>query len=492
MRITKLALFLLLGTLVGSRMAHSRPSDRGDGRGDARGSDRGEGRGDSRAGDRRAGDRGNRAAQEDAGQAGTRYFHQRLSRYGRWGRHARYGEVWRPRVAAGWRPYTTGHWVYTDYGWTWAADEPWGWAPFHYGRWYHESGLGWGWVPGNVWAPAWVDWRNGGGYVGWAALPPEVGFTAGVGVSFGGFDSNAALVPSYYCFVPERAILEPRLGTFIASSTRNVEIIRGTANINGIAVVDNRVVNQGVSVQRIEQLSGRAVARVQLGNQAAFYQPGVVTNAARQTRSESFVNRPAPRAASAPTPLVVAGSRTANGRQVLDAQSARRNAQPGATVRGQSRSATLPNQGQNGRNSASRSRTQHASSNQATQSIQGHGSGGTVARSHATAMNPPPHGAQQASARSTRSNTPPRQVVGANTPHGTQRSSARPNQPPRHVASANPPPHGTRQGSARSNPPPPRHVAVASPQPAHAPVQARQPPPPSKEQPQVQKQRPTR
>jgi len=487
MRITKLALFLLLGTLVGSRMAYSQRSDQGDSRGDGRGDARGDDRGDARAGYR-----GDGAAQDDAGQAGTQYFHQRLSPYGRWGRHARYGEVWRPRVAAGWRPYTTGHWVYTDYGWTWVADEPWGWAAFHYGRWYHDAGLGWGWVPGNVWAPAWVDWRNGGGYVGWAALPPEVGFTVGVGVSFGGFDLNAALVPTYYCFVPERAILEPRLGTFIASPTRNVEIIRGTTNINGIAVVNNRVVNQGVSVQRIEQVSGRAVPRVQVGNQAAFYQPGVVTNAARQTRSESFVNRPALRAASAGTPLIAAGSRTANGHQALNTQSTKRSDQPGATARGQSRSATLPNQGQNGRNNVSRSRTQHASSNPSTTRTQARTSGGTVARSHAAATNPPPHRTQQASARS---NTPPRHVVGANTPHGTQQSSARPNSPPRHVASANPPQHGARQGPARSNPPAPRHVAVASQHPAHAPAQARplhQPPPATKGQPQAQKQQPKR
>jgi hypothetical protein len=56
-----------------------------------------------------------------------------------------------------------------------------------------------------------------------------------------------------------------------------------------------------MSVQRIEQVSGRAVPRVRVGSQAAFYRPAVVANAARQTRSESFVNRPAPRAASAGT-----------------------------------------------------------------------------------------------------------------------------------------------------------------------------------------------
>jgi hypothetical protein len=376
MRITKLALFLLLGTLVGSRMAHSQPSDRP-----------GDGRDDAQAGDRGGGD--------GQGDAGTRYFHQRLSPYGQWGTHSSYGEVWRPRVAAGWRPYTTGHWVYTDYGWTWAADEPWGWAPFHYGRWYHDASQGWGWVPGNVWAPAWVDWRNGGGYAGWAALPPEAGYTVGVGISFGGgFDLSAALVPSYYCFVPERSILEPRLGSFLVSPERNAEIFRGSSNIHGIAVVNGRVFNQGMSVQRIEQVSGRAVPRVQVAKQAAFYRPAAVSNAARQNGSESFVNRPAPRAASAGT----------TNRQAPSARSAKGNAAPGATGRGQSRSATLPNQGQNGHSAVSRSQTQRASSNHATPPTQGRNSSGTVARSHAAAVKPPQHRTQQAPARS---NPPP-------------------------------------------------------------------------------------
>jgi len=454
MRTTKLALFLLLGTLVGSRMAHSQPSGRqddgrGDGRGDARGDARGDVQGDG----------------DGQGDAGTQYFHQRLSPYGRWETHASYGEVWRPRVAAGWRPYTTGHWVYTDYGWTWAADESWGWAPFHYGRWYRDPSLGWGWVPGNVWAPAWVDWRNGGGYVGWAALPPEAGFSVGVGVSFGGFDLNAA---SNYCFVPERSILEPRLGTFLVAPTRNAEILRGSSNIQGIGVVNGRVFNQGMSVQRIEQLRGSAVPRVRVANQAAFYRPAVVANAARQIKSETFVNRPAPRAASVPT-----------------------RAAPGASTRGQSRSAILPNQGQNSHNTVSRTRTQRASSNHASPPTQARNSGAAAARSHAASVKPPQRRAPQGSARS---NPPPRHVVGANpSQHGTQRSSATQNPPPRHVASANAPQRGTQQGSARSNPPP-RHAAVATPHPAHAPAQAkpRQPPPPGQAQPQGQQPRSTR
>src|SRR5262249_9665415 len=59
-----------------------------------------------------------------------------LDDYGTWRTVPRYGHVWCPRVANGWRPYRQGHWVWVDpYGWTWVSDEPWGWAPYHYGTW---------------------------------------------------------------------------------------------------------------------------------------------------------------------------------------------------------------------------------------------------------------------------------------------------------------------------------------------------------------------
>ena len=37
-------------------------------------------------------------------------FHEALSPYGKWERHFRWGEVWRPaHVSPSWRPYTVGH-----------------------------------------------------------------------------------------------------------------------------------------------------------------------------------------------------------------------------------------------------------------------------------------------------------------------------------------------------------------------------------------------
>jgi hypothetical protein len=99
-------------------------------------------------------------------------FQQGLSPYGQWLNVGAYGPVWRPNVAAGWRPYYYGHWVWTHEGWLWVSDEPWGWGPYHYGRWFFDASYGWLWVPGYQWAPAWVSWRYSADVVGWAPLAP--------------------------------------------------------------------------------------------------------------------------------------------------------------------------------------------------------------------------------------------------------------------------------------------------------------------------------
>jgi len=89
---------------------------------------------------------------------------------GSWYFDAEIGNVWRPNVVAGWRPYVDGRWVWTHYGWTWVPYESWGWATSHYGRWNWGSSLGWYWSPGLTWSGAWVSWAVGPTYVAWCPL----------------------------------------------------------------------------------------------------------------------------------------------------------------------------------------------------------------------------------------------------------------------------------------------------------------------------------
>jgi len=215
------------------------------------------------------------------------FFYDDLSPYGDWVMTADYGWVWFPRrPAPGWRPYTDGRWVDTAYGWTWVSFEPYGWATYHYGRWAQDPRFGWIWVPGTVWGPAWVSWQYGGGYVGWAPLPPAVGFEAGIGIRLGGFSLTAGIRPEAYCFVPERSFLQPRLSGHMLPRARNVTIIHNTTNITNYTYIDNRVVNRGVELRHIERVTGRPVERFRVGEgtreartvvkgtEVRFYRPG--------------------------------------------------------------------------------------------------------------------------------------------------------------------------------------------------------------------------
>jgi hypothetical protein len=105
--------------------------------------------------------------------AASSAMEQAVSPYGDWIPLAGVGTVWRPRVGAQFVPYgSSGRWVYSEEGWFFESEYPWGWAAFHYGNWLLDPIYGWVWLPGRVWAPAWVEWRVGGGFVGWAPLAP--------------------------------------------------------------------------------------------------------------------------------------------------------------------------------------------------------------------------------------------------------------------------------------------------------------------------------
>jgi hypothetical protein len=110
-------------------------------------------------------------------------FYASLAPDGEWMVRPPYGYVWRPHagiVGPDFVPYSTGgRWEWTEVGWQFESDYPWSWATFHYGRWLREPALGWIWVPGTVWGPAWVEWRMIDGYVAWAPLgPPGISIAA--------------------------------------------------------------------------------------------------------------------------------------------------------------------------------------------------------------------------------------------------------------------------------------------------------------------------
>ncbi|MEY2562061.1 MAG: hypothetical protein QOH88_254 [Verrucomicrobiota bacterium] len=192
-------------------------------------------------------------------------FYRKLEPYGAWRDTATYGYVWQPREAEdrSWRPYTDGHWVYTDAGWTWVSEEPFGWATYHYGRWVRLHRVGWVWVPGDEWAPAWVSWRTSKDYIGWAPLPPEARFDRKHGIH-NWADNYYDISPDQYSFVPGNEFGSRRVKTSVVPVERNVAIVIDTTNVTNITYANTMVVNQGPNFEEVRTRSREPIDRYRL------------------------------------------------------------------------------------------------------------------------------------------------------------------------------------------------------------------------------------
>ncbi len=181
-------------------------------------------------------------------------FHERLGGYGHWTYVDGYGQVWAPNsMRAGWRPYSDGRWVLTEYGWTYVSDDPWGWAAYHYGNWVFAGGAGWVWIPGRVWAPAWVTWRYGGGYAAWAPAPP-IGY--GYRVRVVEYNSPGWVV------VQEAHFTQP-IATFAVSANLSAGYVaRAQPLAAPVAVTGGVAVNPGPHPQAVAAAVGTSVQPV--------------------------------------------------------------------------------------------------------------------------------------------------------------------------------------------------------------------------------------
>jgi hypothetical protein len=195
------------------------------------------------------------------------FFYDNLNG-GNWYEVADYGYVWQPDAATNqdWRPYTDGYWAYTDVGWTWVSYEDFGWATYHYGRWIRVEDYGWCWVPGYEWGPAWVSWRTGGDYIGWAPLPPAGGGEIVYeGRPIGGHvDVDFGIGPAYYNFIDIRFIGEPVLIGHYYPYAQNVVYINNTVNVTNITYNNSIVYNYGPDYAVLSRYSTRPIQRLKL------------------------------------------------------------------------------------------------------------------------------------------------------------------------------------------------------------------------------------
>lgn len=183
-------------------------------------------------------------------------FYQPLGTCGSWSDVDGYGHCFQPAgVGPGWQPYCEGSWVSTDCGWYWQSDEPWAWACYHYGTWVDAPGAGWIWVPGIEWAPAWVTWRTGGSFVGWAPCAPR----------------GVTVAPALFVFVGVDHFQDPIRRTSVtvnnATAIGQTRVLaapgREQRTIDGRA--QEVVINRGPDVDAVQKASGRKVSPMPIG-----------------------------------------------------------------------------------------------------------------------------------------------------------------------------------------------------------------------------------
>ena len=177
--------------------------------------------------------------------------------------------VWKPSADLGvsmvagetpvYVPYTNGQWVNTDAGWYFKAPTPAEETVSHYGRWVNSPTAGWLWVPGRVWAPAWVDWKQNDSYVSWAPLPPSVYLVNGT-------MSVPIIEDNNYVIVERKYFLEPNVYRYnnIYYDDGNRILLSDMTGTDGIVVVNNTIINRGPDVNIIQRIYGRNIELVKI------------------------------------------------------------------------------------------------------------------------------------------------------------------------------------------------------------------------------------
>ena len=183
------------------------------------------------------------------------YFYYSLEPYGEWIEIGYDDFVWRPyKSDYNWRPYSDGRWEWTRNGWYWVSYERFGWATYHYGRWFFDDFYGWVWMPDNVWAPAWVEWRYNDNYIGWAPLPPYASFNQRRGIHF---SINWHSGHVYWNFVRYNHFVSYNIHNHYVDRHYVKDVFSRTKHRTNYFAENDRIVNGGVSRRFVERKIGK-------------------------------------------------------------------------------------------------------------------------------------------------------------------------------------------------------------------------------------------
>jgi len=148
-------------------------------------------------------------------------------------------------------PYSNGQWINTDRGWYFKAPTPHEEVVHHYGRWVNSPSIGWVWVPGNVWAPAWVDWKINDSHIAWAPVPYGINIVAGEIPPVQTIEYDYVIVEKKYFFEPviyKHIIYEPVIYKHIIYEPETVVMIKSMNRPKGLVLVNNVIINKGPEI----------------------------------------------------------------------------------------------------------------------------------------------------------------------------------------------------------------------------------------------------
>ncbi|UCH66605.1 MAG: hypothetical protein JSW63_05615 [Ignavibacterium sp.] len=187
----------------------------------------------------------------------SNYFYNGLHPHGTWIEIDHGVVVWRPTIMRrDWSPYREGRWIWTTDGWYWHSYEPFGYITYHYGRWYYDDYYGWLWVPGYEYAPAWVEWRYGDDYIGWAPLHPYTTIYITIGVVY----PHSYYNPYYHWnFVTYNHFYDPYVYNYCVGPRYKYRVHSKTRYRTNYVRHNGRIRNNGVDIGVVRNRSGQRI-----------------------------------------------------------------------------------------------------------------------------------------------------------------------------------------------------------------------------------------
>lgn len=154
-------------------------------------------------------------------------------------------------------PFTNGQWVNTEAGWSFKAPTEYEETTSHYGRWNYSPTLGWVWLPGRVYSPAWVDWKEDDNNIAWAPLPPSTYIV-----------NNMVPMPvipeDNYIVVEKKHFVQPEIYKYMYKENKNKIMIKEMRRSDGVMVKNNIIYNVGPDITMIRKITNLPLEPVKI------------------------------------------------------------------------------------------------------------------------------------------------------------------------------------------------------------------------------------